>query len=67
MSTRVEPSLAKPSRSSMDDVIDVYKRDVDRSLLRENLSLTPDERVRKMISVMEFVEELRRAPKNSLK
>ena len=51
----------------MDDVIDVYKRDVDRSLLRENLSLTPDERVRKMISVMEFVEELRRAPKNSLK
>lgn len=51
----------------MDDVIELFKRDVDRTLLRENLRLTPDERVRKMISVLEFVEELRSAPKTALK
>ena len=29
-------------RSSLDDIIAVYKRDVDRSLLRENLRKTPN-------------------------
>ena len=51
------------SGSSLDDIIEVYKRDVDRTLLRENLKLSPDQRVRKMIAALEFVEELRRAPK----
>jgi hypothetical protein len=32
-----------------DPVLEVYKRDVDRTLLRENLKLTPDERVRKFV------------------
>jgi len=50
-------------RSSVDDIIDLYKRDVDRTLLRENLKLSPDQRVRKMIAALEFAEELRRAPK----
>lgn len=49
----------------MDEVIELYKRDVDRTLLRENLRLTPDERVRKMIAALEFIEELRRAPKHA--
>jgi hypothetical protein len=40
-------------------VIEAYKRDVDRTLIRENLRLSPDERVRKMISVLRFVEEVR--------
>jgi hypothetical protein len=31
-----------------DPVIEAYKRDVDRSLLRENLKLTPDERLRRL-------------------
>lgn len=42
-------------------VIEAYKKDVDRTLLLENLKLTPDERVRKMISVLRFVEEVRRS------
>jgi hypothetical protein len=42
-------------------VIEAYKRDVDRTLLRENLKLSPDQRVRKMISVLRFIEEVRRA------
>lgn len=44
-----------------DPVIEAYKRDVDRTLLRENLKLTPERRLAKMISVLAFLEELRRA------
>lgn len=42
-------------------VIEAYKRDVDRTLLRENLKLTPDQRMRKMIAALRFHEEVRRA------
>ena len=43
--------------------VDAYKRDVDRTLIRENLKLTTDERVRKMISALRFAEEVRRSRK----
>lgn len=43
----------------MDDVIDVYKKDVDMTLIRENLRLTPDQRLRRMIEFMEYVEGFR--------
>jgi hypothetical protein len=42
-------------------VIEAYKKDVDRTLIRENLKLTVDDRVKKMISVLRFVEEVGRA------
>ena len=42
-------------------VIEAYKKDVDRTLIRENLKLTVDERVKKMMSVLRFVEEVRRS------
>jgi hypothetical protein len=42
-------------------VIEAYKKDVDRTLLRENLKLTTTQRIEKMISVLAFVEELRRS------
>ena len=44
-----------------DPVIELYKRDLDRSLLRENLRLTPEERVRKLAAFMRLVDELKRA------
>ena len=44
-----------------DPVIEAYKRDVDRTLIRENLKLTPDERLRKLIELQRFAEELGRA------
>jgi hypothetical protein len=44
-----------------DPVIDAYKKDIDRTLIRENLKLTPDERVRKLQSFMELVAALRSA------
>jgi len=31
-----------------DPVIEVYKKDVDRTLLRANLALTPEQRIRKL-------------------
>jgi hypothetical protein len=44
-----------------DPVIEAYKKDVDRTLLRENLKLTVEERIRKAISFHRAVEELRDA------
>lgn len=44
-----------------DPVIEAYKKDVDRTLLRENLKLTADERVRKMIAALRLVEEIQRS------
>jgi len=44
-----------------DPVIEVYKRDIDRTLLRENLKLTPEERLRKLQELQRFATELRRA------
>jgi len=46
-------------RSSIDDVIDVYKKDVDMTLIRENLKLTPDQRLRQMFEFMEYVQGFR--------
>lgn len=53
----------RPDQDSLDPdpVIEAYKKDVDRTLIRENLKLTVDERVRKMISVLGFIEEVRRS------
>jgi hypothetical protein len=42
-------------------VIEAYKKDVDRTLLRENLELSVDERVRKMMSALRFAEAVRQS------
>jgi hypothetical protein len=44
-------------KDSWDDVIAVYKRDLDYSLLRENLKLTHAERLEKFVSFLRFAEE----------
>jgi hypothetical protein len=44
-----------------DPVIDAYKQGIDRTLLRENLRLTVEERFWKFEKFMEYVTELRRA------
>ena len=44
-----------------DPVIEAYKRDVDRTLIRENLRLSVEERLEKLARLQEFAEELRRA------
>ncbi len=42
-----------------DPVVEAYKRDVDRTLLRENLKLTPEERLLKLEDFVRFLSEVR--------
>ena len=44
-----------------DPVIEAYKKDIDRTLLRENLRLTVEQRFENLMSLQDFVEELRKA------
>ena len=44
-----------------DPVIEVYKRDVDRTLLRQALRLTPEQRLVELQRLVADAEELRRA------
>jgi hypothetical protein len=46
---------------AVDPIVEVYKRDVDRTLIRENLRRTPEERIRRLENLQEFAAELRRA------
>jgi hypothetical protein len=45
------------------DVVRDYMRDIDRTLLRENLKLTFEQRAQKHLRALQMVEELRRAGK----
>ena len=44
-----------------DPVIELFKKDIDRTLLRENLKLTPEERLRKMYAAAQGALALRAA------
>jgi hypothetical protein len=45
----------------IDPVLEAYKRDVDRTLLRENLKLTPAQRLEKLVRFASFASSLRQA------
>jgi hypothetical protein len=49
----------------MDGLIEVFKRDVDRTLLRENLALTHEQRILELMSLLEAAEEFRAAGRSS--
>ena len=51
---------AKPAKH-LDPVIEAYKKDVDVTLIRENLRLTVDQRFQQLMKLQEFAEELKRA------
>jgi hypothetical protein len=53
--------VAQNSQSGVDPVIEVYKKDIDRTLLRENLKLSVEERLRQLMELQRFAEELQRA------
>ena len=46
-----------------DPVIEAYKKDIDRTLIRENLRLTVEQRFKNLERLQEFAEEIRRAVK----
>lgn len=50
-----------PAAPSADPVIEAYKRDVDRTLLRQNLRRSVAERVANLMALQELAEEARRA------
>jgi hypothetical protein len=51
----------KRARPDSDPIIELYKKDIDRTLIRENLKLTVEERFRKAMALARFAEEMRRA------
>ena len=44
-----------------DPVIEAYKKDIDRTLLRANLMRTVAERMANLVALQRFAEEVRRA------
>jgi hypothetical protein len=48
-----------------DPVIEALKKDVDRTLLRANLALTPAERLRRLQAALDQLEVLRRGFRQS--
>ena len=44
-----------------DPVIEAYKKDVDRTLIRENLRLSVEQRFKNLMQLQKFAEELQRA------
>ena len=45
----------------LDPVIEAYKKDIDITLIRENLRLTVDQRFQQLMNLQQFAEDLRRA------
>jgi hypothetical protein len=51
----------------IDAVVELYKRDVDRTLIRENLRKTPEERLLALQELQRFAAELRAAGRKQRK
>ena len=49
----------------MDPIIEIYMKDVDRTILRENLKLTPSQRISNLQSMLESAEKIREAMRKS--
>jgi hypothetical protein len=57
----------KPKQSSLpyDPVIEAYKKDVDITLIRDNLKLTHEQRLLRLFDLQRLAEELRQAGKRA--
>lgn len=44
-----------------DPVVEAYKKDVDRTLIRENLRLSAEQRIEDLMRLQEIAQELQRA------
>ena len=53
----------KISGDSIQAVIEIYKKDVDRTMIRQNLELTVEERLLNLEKFVQFANELREAGK----
>ena len=55
----------KQTDDDLDPVIEAYKKDIDVTLIHENLRLTVDERFQQLMKLQQFAEDLRRAGKEA--
>ncbi|MEZ5356104.1 MAG: hypothetical protein R2762_26005 [Bryobacteraceae bacterium] len=54
-----------PHKPDIDPVIEAYKKDIDRTLIRENLKLTVTQRFENAMALQRCAKELRRAGKEA--
>jgi hypothetical protein len=60
MSDRTATGAGRPPLEP-ESVIEAYKKDIDRTLLRENLKRSVEERLRDVMRLQRFADEWRRA------
>jgi hypothetical protein len=48
-----------------DPVVEAYKKGIDRTLIRENLKLSVEDRFRKAMALARFADEMRRAGRDA--
>ena len=60
---KLESPNSRPKMSEIipDPIIEYYKRDVDITLLRENLKLSHEQRLLKLMEMQKLAKELRQA------
>lgn len=58
-----QEALGRETQPFRDPVIELYKRDVDRSLIAENLRLSVQQRFEQLMQLQRFAEELQSARK----
>lgn len=58
---RPAPDSSPLPPAEVDRLVEELKKDVDRTLIRENLKLTVEERLNQLTTFQEFAEELGRA------
>jgi hypothetical protein len=56
MPTELLPHSKAPSQTAFEEIIQIYLKDVDRTLIRENLRLTPEKRLQKLKDFVAFLK-----------
>ena len=60
--SRMKDSKEESKRGrDLDPLIEAYRKDIDVTLIRENLRLTVDQRFQQLMKLQQFAEDLRRA------
>jgi len=47
--------------ADIDSIIEAYKKDIDVTLIRENLGLTVNQRIERLMELQRFADELQQA------
>ena len=51
--------------TAYEEIIEIYLRDVDRTLIRANLALTPAQRLQKLEEFVEFLQSAKQSHRSS--